>query len=255
MQALRGDVARQSRSLGDAMGSGKSRWRTDYFGGASGNRVGVDRNTPQAFLVDMKPENTIKPHFHDTDQFQVLVAGSGKLGRNEVPILALHYVDHHTGYGPIISGRGGLSFFTIRARRDSGPVYLHDPKHKEFLKSSKKRYVVAANISLSTEPVMEACDEIEFENLFQDTDSSDGLGAFMVRVGAGKVAVGPSPSTTAGQYYLVVNGSLKISDIVYPVWSLIYLTNTDDPFVINGGPHGVETLLLSFPRQLNSPSQ
>ena len=249
MQALRGDVAKESRALGDAMGSGKSRWRTDYFGGASGNRAGVDRNTPQAFLVDMKPENTIKPHFHDTDQFQVLVAGSGKLGRHVVPILALHYVDHHTGYGPIISGRGGLSFFTIRARRDSGPIYLHDSNHKEFLKPSKKRYLVVENIALSTEPVMENRNEPEFESLLQGGDTSDGLGAFMVRVGSGKVAVGPNPSTTAGQYYLVVNGSLKISDINYPIWSLIYLTTTDSPFVINGGLHGVEALLLSFPRQ------
>jgi hypothetical protein len=247
VQAISGKVAREGRSLGLAMGSGKSRWRTDYFGGASGNSPGVEMDSPQAFLVDMQPESTIEPHFHEVDQFQVLVAGSGRIGRGNTPLIALHYVDHHTGYGPLVSGKGGLSFFTIRARRDSGPVYLSNPKHRDLLKPTKKRYVVAADISLSTEPVMESRPSVLVDNLFPETDTADGLTALILRAGAGATVEGPPAEQSSGQYFLVVNGSLEIGEADYPVWSLIFVSPADGRLISRAGPGGVEVLVLGFP--------
>lgn len=57
------------------------------------------------------------------------MTGGGGLGRNNDVMhpLAAHYADHHTGYGPINAGPQGFSCFTLRAKTDSGAVYLHRP--------------------------------------------------------------------------------------------------------------------------------
>src|SRR5688572_26489950 len=63
-----------------------------YFVKASGNyrteiigrkpkEVGEE---PEAFLIEMPAANTILPHFHQVDQYQIFVEGSGLLGRNTI---------------------------------------------------------------------------------------------------------------------------------------------------------------------------
>ena len=40
---------------------------------------------PQAFLVEFPtPRGVIKPHFHRVPQYQVVVAGGGRIGRHEL---------------------------------------------------------------------------------------------------------------------------------------------------------------------------
>src|ERR1700761_3918291 len=97
IQAVSGAVASLDRKTGKSGGSGRTQWRTNFIG----RRVEQVADEPQAFLVDMDVNSIIVPHFHQTNQFQVMVAGHGTLGRNAAPLIALHYVDHHTAYGPI----------------------------------------------------------------------------------------------------------------------------------------------------------
>ena len=127
------------------------RWRTDFIGEVKYGEI-VPR--PQVFLVEMRPGETILPHYHAVDQFQIFVAGSGSLVRNQAanPV-TVHYVDHHTGYGPVSAGAQGLSYFALRPKTDSGPVYLHEPGYREKMKPGKKRHF-NEQITLSTEPVL-----------------------------------------------------------------------------------------------------
>ena len=127
-------------------------WRTDYVGSQSSKDHGVT-DIPQAYLIDMGVNGTIPPHFHQVDQFQILVGGSGSLGRNKPSLIALHYVDHHTAYGPVMSGPCGLTLFTMRVQSDPGGIYLHDPGYKERLKPTPKRYLQVEGIALTSEPV------------------------------------------------------------------------------------------------------
>ena len=84
----------------------------NYYGRVKSMHVG-----PQAFLVHMPDEgSTIRPHFHDVDQFQVVVGGGGRMGPEAIGPVAFHYADAYTPYGPIIGGRDGIEFFTIRAQ-------------------------------------------------------------------------------------------------------------------------------------------
>ena len=94
--------------------------RTDYLASPPGS------GGPQAFLVKMhEPGSVIPPHFHVEDEFQVVVAGGGSLGKHALEGVAVHFAEAYTPYGPIRTGPDGLVFFTQRAiracTRRSGP--------------------------------------------------------------------------------------------------------------------------------------
>ena len=172
--AVNSETAIKGRKTGKGRSTGFPRWRTEFIGHRADKAV-VDY--PQAFLVELAPNASISPYFHQVDQYQIVVAGSGTLGRNATPLIALQYVDHHTAYGPINAGPFGLSFFTIRAKSDTGSVRLNTPGYKDFLKPTRKRYLLAENLALSTAPVLENRSETVVEKIFAATDDSDGLGA------------------------------------------------------------------------------
>jgi hypothetical protein len=48
-----------------------------------------DAVAPQAFLVEQDPGTVIEPHFHLENEFQVMVGGSGSLGRHVVEPVSL----------------------------------------------------------------------------------------------------------------------------------------------------------------------
>jgi hypothetical protein len=244
IQAINGETVRQSRQVVKNKGTGRSQWRIDYLG----TRTPTVEDRPHIFLVEMDPGGSIRPHFHQVDQFQVFVSGSGSLGRNAVPLITLHYADHHTAYGPIAAGPFGLSLFTIRAKCDTGSIYVDEPGYKELLKPTKKRYLLKESVALSTEPVLQSRSEVALENLLEGADVCDGLGAFILRLGAGMKSAGPDPSTSGGHCYLVVNGSLQLDGASYPVWSIIHANSTDAALELVAGPQGLEMIMFSFPR-------
>src|SRR5918997_5705706 len=50
---------------------------------------------PMAFLVEQSAGSTVQAHFHAANQFQVVVAGRGMLGRHEVAPICVHYTNVH----------------------------------------------------------------------------------------------------------------------------------------------------------------
>jgi hypothetical protein len=246
VQAVAGETALKGRRIIKSRGTGEEHWRTDFLGRPGDG--GAIKEEPQAFLIEMHADETIMPHFHEVDQFQVFVAGSGGMGREAAATLAVHYADHHTGYGPIVAGPLGYSYFTLRARSDPGAHYLHKPGYREALKPSRKRHGVAAGIALSTEPVLMDRKEAKVESLFAELDGNDGLGAAVMRLGPGMSRSGPDPRATGGQYYLVLNGNLELGAATYAAWSTVFVTPQDGPLAFKAGPRGLEVLLLSFPK-------
>jgi hypothetical protein len=254
VQAVNGEQALKGRRIIKSRGTGEEHWRTDFLG-KPGDGGGI-KNEPQAFLIEMHADETILPHFHEVDQFQVFVSGAGSLGRDKEAAqpLSVHYADHHTGYGPINAGPQGYSYFTLRAQSDPGAHYLHKPGYREALKPSRKRHGVAAGITLSTEPILMDRKEASVERLLQDLDGSDGLGVSLIRMGPGMSHAGPDPRATGGQYYLVLNGGLELEIGGYSAWSTVFVSRDDAPLALKAGPKGLEALLLQFPRNSSEQS-
>lgn len=98
---------------------------SDYLGGHS------DRSSSdgfQAYLVGQKAP-VLRPHYHEVDQFQVVLGGGGRLGRHEISSGTIHYSDAYTVYGPIYAdGPDGLSYFTLRLDPTVGLNYMPESR-------------------------------------------------------------------------------------------------------------------------------
>jgi hypothetical protein len=69
-------------------------------------------------------------------------------------------------------------------------------------------------------------------------DGSDGLSAYMLRLGANMETTGPDPALTGGQYYLVINGSLQWQGASYPAWSTLYVASAEAAIKVHAGATG-----------------
>lgn len=228
-------------------GTGNKHWGTTYFGPRSSSG---DAPGPQATMSDLNANETIVPHFHGVTMFQLFVAGSGTIGsRGQVlEPLTIQFKDHHTAYGPIVSGPQGLSFVAMRMRTgNSQPTYLNKEGAREQLRPSKRRNLTAGPVKFSIEPLLQARKEVSWEAFFEETD--DGMAAHLVRLGAGMTANGPDPKRASGYYVFVGNGSLINGGEELPRWSMVVVEPNEEKFEIRAGAKGVEALVLQYPRE------
>ena len=229
--------------------SGTERWRTPFI--VAGTRSDDEvRDTPLAFLIEMTPDSTLPTHFHPVDQFQVFVSGSGLLGKHATNGIAIHYADRHTAYGPITAGAQGVAYFTLRAKNDARGMFVNKPGARELLKSSKRRFRMTENVVLSIPPVLSELQQPVTESLLDESanDSHDGLGAFVLRMGAHAKLQGPSPAGSGGQFYVIVSGSLFKENTEMPVWSLLWAGPDEVAPELTAGPGGAEVLVTQFPQ-------
>ena len=247
--AVSSAIALANRQLVRSKGAGTEHWCTDFIGR---HAHGESTNGPETFLIEMSPHETILPHYHEVEQFQIFLAGAGRFGRKAAPPLTVHYVDRYTGYGPIRATEHGYSYFVMHAEKDPGAVYRNRPGYRERIKPGRKRHLLVDGIATSTAPVLMARRESTLEPLFRPDDTDDGLGAFMWRLGPGMAAVGPEPEGTGGQFYLVVNGKLELNGATYPAWSPIFVAPDEPALEVRAASDGVEALVLQFPRSGSS---
>ena len=192
---------------------------------------------PQAFLVEMpSPGAVIPPHFHREDEFQVVVAGGGSLGKHALDGAAVHFADAYTPYGPIRVGPDGLTFFTLRARADAGAQYMPESRAAMIRKARRS---VAASVPAGAGTLA----------LWETFD--DGLGAWSVRVAPG--AGVEHPRGDEGRYYLIVAGSVVHDTTELPRWSCVWAGARAARPRLTAGPAGAELLVLQFPRSETKP--
>jgi hypothetical protein len=229
--------------LDNPEGTGKF-WHTRLIGSKA------QREMPQAFRVEMPPEFVITPHFHAVDQYQIFIAGSGRIGREEARAVTVHYSDHHTAYGPIIAGASGFTYLTLRQRPDSGAVMLSDPDFRSRLRPSPKRHHTVSNLDSAIEPVL--CNRAASSIEPVVAADASGLASWRMHIAPRTTLPGPDPSQGAGQYYLVTNGEIVGARGLLEQWSLIFVDPTEDCPPIAAGGRGAEVLVLQFPR-LDAP--
>lgn len=231
-------------------GTGEEHWRTDFLIAqeASGDTFNT---SPQAFLIEMTPLEVIQPHFHEVEQFQVFLEGDGKLGRTNEGInpIVVHYTDAYTGYGPINASVHGLSYFALRPRKDPGAIYLHKEGYRERLRPSLKRHFSIAVIK-STEPVLAHLKQPVVESLFDNSKyvMTDGLAAFMVRLGPGQIFSGQSSENTGGQYVVVLQGDVQHAGLhqTFHDWTVFFTDPTIKATTFQAGDKGAELVMLQF---------
>jgi hypothetical protein len=204
-----------------------------------------DNGLPQGFLVEQPPGSTTPAHFHEPNQFQVFVDGSGRLGAKPAVPLTVQYANGHTPYGPIVAGPQGLKYFTLRQRWDPGAKYL--PGALTKLQKGRQRTRMMSGLGLSSPEVCLKRRAPQTDTVFET--EADGLASYLFRVAPGERVLGlPDPREGGGQYLLVVMGEAVHGERTLPRLSAIFASHDERPPNIMAGPAGLELLVLQFPQ-------
>ena len=234
----------------------KNGWHTTY--------IGQNRNTlkdgdavpsgdilyPMAFLVEKEAGAVVHPHFHQADQYQVIVQGSGRLGLHDVASVAVHYTDAYSAYGPIVAADEGVSWFTLRNAWDPGARYM--PEARQQLRAARAKYQHREATCGPLPPLS----DVERAGLTQTSggaviaETPDGLGTWRYTVRANGSVTGPDPSTGGGQFWLVSSGSASVmGGSLLPPQSCIFVAPEDSAAVLAAGPTGADLICMQFPRR------
>lgn len=205
----------------------------------------LGRLYPVGFLVEQDPNSTVRGHFHEADQFQVIVAGSGRMASHSVEGIAVHYTNAHSPYGPIVAGEEGVHYFTLRNSYDRGARYM--PEARPDLRQAPR------NFRESTVPPYPPLDPAELARTAPScteaiAPQADGLAVWRYRLPAGGRISGPDPRSGAGQHWLVLGGELAGDNAaVLPKLSLIFVSPDEAPFEAKAGAAGLEILCMQYP--------
>lgn len=216
-------------------------YRHDFIGSP-----GTIDTGPQAFLVERNFAGAlVTPHFHDIDQFQVVVAGDCLMGKKDAKSVTFQYADAFTPYGPIYGENEGFSFFTLRPIASGGFFAMPGNKHNMPCRAGRN---IAGHFDTSR-PRLTAGESLR-EDLMAPQD--DGVDAVGIRLGADSSAQG-IPSDAGGQYYLVCEGSLICPNGELPRHSLMHVKNGETPPTLRAGANGAEILILQLARPTERP--
>jgi hypothetical protein len=208
----------------------------NYFGA-----VNTKGNSAQAYLVKLRDaDSRVIPHFHDVDQFQVVIEGSGRFGKKEMRPVAFHYADAYTPYGPISPDAKGLWYFTLRMTTSGG--FFAMPGSRSIMMGKRGRSAVGTFTLGSVAVDPGAC---IWESLLQRTE--DGIEAAGVRLGR-NAAIDNRHASPHAQYWLVCSGSLIDGSRELPRLSLVLVPPDEPAPRLHGGSEGAEVLVLQFPR-------
>jgi hypothetical protein len=189
------------------------------------------------YLIEQDPNTVIKAHFHQANQFQVVVAGGGRLGKRDVAPILVHYTDAYTPYGPINAGDDGLHYFTLRDGFDPGARFL--PEQAAELIRQRGRHLVST--ALAEEHA--GADQIEVI-----AGQGDGLEARLIRVKPDETITGPDPAAGGGQFWLIVAGEIVNEERRLGSYSCIHVSSGDRPLAITGAGERAQVIVMQFPR-------
>jgi len=210
-------------------------WRTEFIphGGVPG--------APNAFLAEGTPGRVIRPHFHEVDQYQVIVSGGGVLGKHPLAIHAVHYANAHTPYGPLTADDRGLGFLTLRAHWDKGAQYL--PAAREDL----KRVAGRTPWQVTELPNFDGANDVNV-HAFSQIRNDQGLAAYSLKLKPNARAQAPDPANGDGQYVIVTRGSLLYEGAQRQAITIAFLKPGEAPLPLIAGAEGLEALVLNYPR-------
>ena len=236
------DAARANRRRA-AAGDGMGFWHTLYLGTTRYNMAAGDADpppealVPMAFLVEQDAGEVANAHYHQADQFQVVVAGDGTLGTHAVRPVSVHFAGAYTAYGPIRAGSAGLSYFTLRNGFDPGARYMMRAENRTALRGvsdRRHREAVAGPLQPRGSGAL----------LGPETD---GLAAWRYRLAPGECLAGPSPAAGHGQYWLVIEGGLQCHGTVLGSLSCAFVY-PDEPAFVATATAATTVLAMQFPR-------
>jgi rubredoxin len=199
-------------------------------------------DSPSAFLAQYDPGDRSCTHFHQVDQFQILVQGRGEMGRHPVEPYYVHFARAFTPYGPLHADeKTGWTFMTLRTRYDPGAQRL--PGALPILKAATRTPWQVTTTAPFAAPGAGA-------NLLDVSEIRDEQGLFVksLTMTPGARITAPSPADGDGQFVVVVKGSMMHGGNERRALTVSFVKPDEAALQIEAGPEGLEALILNFPR-------
>ena len=211
-------------------------FRSDFLSeeAPSGTRRGNGK------LVEQGPDSTLPAHFHYVNQFQVVVSGSGKIGRYQVRPVTVQYSGAYTAYGPLVAGPDGLGYLVLRDAIIPG-LALMPSEIAKLDRSTTRRFFMSSPIDLGS-PASDAVGETIVHGQEQD-----GLAASVYRLAAGARYRGRPPASGSGQFHVVVSGTVVCDGREYDSLCCMFSRVDEDPLLLEAGPAGAKIVFMQFP--------
>lgn len=196
---------------------------------------------PQAFVVKLpEPGGRFGSHFHDIDQFQIVVGGRGRIGKEEWLPGSVHYADAFTPYGPIVGDEtGGLAYLTLRIVTAGGLFLM--PDSRDMLQGARGR-----NVHATFEHDIPPPDPGHRDARVLMQLEPDGVFCAGIRLGPG-TPLTQLGRNVSGQYYVVFSGSIVTCEGTLGPMGLLFLDADEAMPDVQAGDGGCELLLLEFP--------
>lgn len=196
--------------------------------------------SPTIFLVEQPPNTTLRTHFHTENEFQVVVQGFGTIARHEIRPITVHYAGAYTGYGPLVAGPEGISYFTIRGVFEAGAkTAVAD------MVRGPKRHCLSEPAPPLDAPALRSLSSVQTVDLIEL--QPDGVAARTIRIPpGGRASAGLDPSTGGGQFYVVVAGELSHGDVSLSLWEPFFVSSTEAQPLLTAGDAGAEVLCLQL---------
>ena len=198
---------------------------------------------PTTFLVEQKPHVSLRTHFHRNDQFQLFLEGRGAMGRNPIMSVMVHFATGYSAYGPIVAGEQGLTWLTLRTVWESGSLTMKD--HADQMQRVSKRQFHSRSVKVMAADALAASTDVVVNDLIEP--QSDGLLARLIVIPPGANAEAPDPAQSAGQYRVVLAGSLVTAERSLGRWEHGFVAPDERILVLEAGPEGVQAVILQFP--------
>ncbi len=208
---------------------------TDYLGGHGYTGGPADAAQAQAYLVDLlSPHGVIEPHYHDVDQYQVVVRGEGRIGRHPLRPGTIHYVDHHTTYGPIVAGPQGVAYLTLRPHVAGGRFDMPQSRALKTVRSGGA-FTVQADISAP----------VSYPDIRTVGETVRGASAIVLRLPPGHAL--PDPAPEALGYYVILAGSVVSAQGELPARSCAFRGFGAAALPGEAGVQGAVIVFVAFP--------
>lgn len=200
------------------------------------------KESPTVFLIEQPPNSTIPKHFHRCNQFQLFVAGGGKIGGHEIRPLMIHYAGAFTGYGPLIAGPDGLSYFTIRSIHEEGAHIL--PEAASQLLKGPRRGGQAEFVLSEASSRMSLARTTTEQILPPDRD---GMSVWRARLPSEEAFVVRVSPGLAGVFVFVVTGGAVHAGQMLSTLEHIFVSAPASNIEIKAGSDGADILVLEMP--------
>ncbi len=196
--------------------------------------------SPTAMLIEQPPFSVLPGHYHRQNEFQVVIAGSGTIGRHVVCPYAVHYAGSYTGYGPLSAGPEGLAYLTMRTVYERGVLVgrssmIRGPKRQEHVPPFAPGGDVRTIGDVSVDELI--------------PPGEDCLAALRVRLSSGAHWSGIDGAGSAGQFHLVLAGEYALQGRTWGALDLLFHSSGEGRVGISAGARGLDVLIMQMPRR------